>query len=147
MILFFLNNFSLLQNTGIMRAILEELGCYDLILSPQELIFLDEMASVLKPFDEITKLAQGVDYPTINLIPLLVAEIEERLQSLRLFLEDALIVGAIDILLLNLRNRIQLTDIVIAAGCLDPAVQHLPLINDWLRENGMYGFLIKFPDI
>lgn len=93
------------------------------------------------------KLSQGVDYPTINLIPLLVAEIEESLQSLRLFSEDALIVGGIDILLLNLRNRIQLTDIVIAAGCLDPAVQHLPLINDWLRENGMYGFLIKFPDI
>lgn len=120
---------------------MEELGCYDLILTPQEIKMLDGLASILKPFDEFTKLAQGVNYPTINLIPLLVTEIEDRLQNLRLFLDDDIVVGAIDILLLNLRNRIKLTDIVIAAGCLDPAVQHLPIIRDWLRDKSMYGVL------
>lgn len=120
---------------------MEELGCYDLILTPGEIKMLDGLASILKPFDEFTKLAQGVNYPTINLIPLLVTEIEDRLQNLRLFLDDDILVGAIDILLLHLRDRIKLTDTVMAAGCLDPAVQHLPIIRDWLRDKGMYGLL------
>lgn len=118
---------------------MEELGCYDLILTTAEIKMLDGLALILKPFDEFTKLAQGVNYPTINLIPLLITEIEDRLHSLRLFLDDDILVGAIDILLMHLRNRIKLTNIVIAAGCLDPAVQHLKIIRDWLEDNGMYG--------
>lgn len=97
---------------------------------------LDGLASVLKPFADFTKLIQGVNYPTINLVPLLITEIEYGLENLRLFSNDELIIGAVDILLSNIRKRIELSDVVVAAGCLDPAVQHLSIIDSWLCEKG-----------
>lgn len=112
--------------------------CYDLILSRQEIDLLNGLASVLKPFVDFTKLIQGVNYPTINLIPLFVTEIESKLESIKLFATDELILGAVQILLSKIRDRIKLSKVVVAAGCLDPAVQHLPIIDSWLNENGEF---------
>lgn len=136
-----LNIFSLFHaelTAGVIRSTLEDLGCYDLILNKQEIDLLNGFASVLKPFGDFTKLIQGVNYPTINLIPSLVTEIEDKLKNLKLFSTDELILGALDILLSKIRDRIILSPVVIAAGCLDPAVQHLPIIDLWLHENGKF---------
>lgn len=113
---------------------LEELGSYDLILDNYEIKLLSGLVGVLKPFNDFTKLVQGVDYPTINLIPLLITEIDHQLTQQRMFVEESLIVDAIDLLLVNLKKRIEMNEIVIAAACLDPAVQHLPIVDNWLQK-------------
>lgn len=113
---------------------LEGLGCYELVLDKKEIKLLSGLADALKPFNDFTKLIQGVNYPTINLIPLLITEIDHQLTQQRMFTEESLVVDAIDILLLNLKKRIGMNEIVIAAACLDPAVQHLPLLDDWLTK-------------
>lgn len=97
---------------------------------------LQGLAEVLKPFEEFTKIIQGVDYPTINLIPLLLTEIESKLEELRLFTTGTFILEAIDILLINLRKRIELSEVVVAAGCVDRAIQHLPILESWLQKYG-----------
>lgn len=45
-----------------------------------------------------------------------------------------IICDAADILLQNIPNRIPLTEDMIAAAILDPSIQHLPVIDDWLRK-------------
>lgn len=89
------------------------------------------IASILKPFSEFTKIVQGVEYPTINLLPLLYTHIEDELDNIRIFATDNLVREAIDILLLNMPNRIILNEEVIAA------IQHLPIIDRWLEEREM----------
>lgn len=113
---------------------LEELGCYEMVLDKDEIKLLTGLVDALKPFNDFTKLIQGVDYPTINLIPLLITEIDHQLTQQRMFSEEQLVVDAIDILLVNLKKRIEMNEIVIAAACLDPAVQHLPILDEWLKN-------------
>lgn len=122
---------------GIIRATLEEIGCYEFVLTSSEVKLLQGLSEVLKPFEEFTKTIQGISYPTINLIPLFITDIENRLECSRMFTTDMLILEAIDILLQNLRKRIELTEIVVAAACLDPAIQHMRIIDTWLEEKGM----------
>lgn len=45
---------------------------------------------------------------------------------------DEIFRDAAKILLRNIPKRIPLTEDMIAAGILDPCIQHLPVINDWL---------------
>lgn len=126
--------FSTSIRIGIIRSTLEGLGSYELVLDKHQFKLLSGLANALKPFNDFTKLIQGVDYPTINLIPLLITEIEHQLNEQRMFEEESLIVDAIDILSKNLQKRIEMNDIVITAACLDPAVQHLPIIDEWLQK-------------
>lgn len=110
-------------------------------IQSDEVQTLNGIASVLKPFSEFTKIVQGVEYPTINLIPLLYTHIEDQLENIRLFTSEILVRKAIDILLLNMPNRIVLTEEAIAAACVDPAIQHLPIIERWLNEKGIHFHL------
>lgn len=129
--------------SGIIRGTLEKIEAYDLILSKDEVQTLNGIASVLKPFSEFTIIVQGVEYPTINLIPLLYTHIEDQLENIRLFTSETLVHEAIDILMRNMPNRIVLTEEAIAAACVDPAIQHLPIIERWLNEKGI-NFHLEF---
>lgn len=110
------------------------------------MVILEGIASVLKPFSEFTTMVQGVDYPTINLIAALYTHIEDKLESIRLFADDSILKNAIDILLKNMPKRIELTDDVIAAACIDPTIQKLPIIDRWLNRKGeiIFAFFHKF---
>lgn len=125
---------------GIIRSTLESIEAYELILSKDELMTLNGIAAVLEPFNEFTKMIQGIDYPTINLIPALYTHIEDKLNDIRLFMDDGIGINAIDILLKNMPKRIQLTDEIIAAACIDPTIQKLPIIDRWLTEKGEITF-------
>lgn len=101
-----------------------------------EIKLLEGLAAVLKPFNDFTEIIQGIEYPTINLIPILITDIEYNLTAQRMFATEDIIVEGIDILLTNLRKRIELSEIVVAAACLDPAIQHATIINEWFHQKG-----------
>lgn len=50
---------------------------------------------------------------------------------------DGIIADAAHILLENLERRLPLTEELVAAAILDPSVQHLEVIDDWLDEQNM----------
>lgn len=124
------------DHLGIIRCSLEKMEAYELILTKDEIETLNGLAHVLKPFGELTKIVQGVEYPTINLVALLLTHIEDQLESIRLFSTNVFVKETIDILLQNLNKRLELTDEIIAATCLDPSLQHLPIITRRLNEKG-----------
>lgn len=47
---------------------------------------------------------------------------------------NGIICDATDILLQNIHNRIPLTEDMIAAAIVDPSIQHIQMIDDWLRS-------------
>lgn len=109
---------------------------YELILTRDEIETLNGLACVLKPFGELTKIVQGVEYPTINLVALLLTHIEDQLETIRVFSSNKFVKEAIDILIENLDKRLEMTDEKIAAAYLDPSLQHLPIIARRLNEKG-----------
>lgn len=124
------------DHLGIIRSSLERMEAFELILTKDEIETLNGLACVLKPFDELTKIVQGVEYPTINLVALLLTHIEDELETLRVLSSNVFVKEAIDIILNNLDKRLEITDEMIAAACLDPSLQHLPIIARKLNEKG-----------
>lgn len=128
------------DHLGIIRFSLEKMEAYDLIMTKDEIETLNGLACVLKPFEELTKIVQGVEYPTINLVPLLLTHIEDQLETIRILSSNVFVKEAIDILLQNLYKRIEITDEIMAAAFLDPSIQHLPIIARRLNEKGLFVF-------
>lgn len=127
---------------GIIRASLEKDRRYDLILMPDELEILNGFHELLEVFDIFTTAVQGNSYCTINLVPLLYTEIEERLNTVKLMTSNKHIKRAAEILCEKLGSRIELTQEIIAAACVDPVLQHLDIIDVWLSKKGKHFQLI-----
>lgn len=103
---------------------------------PDELEILNGFYELLEVFDIFTTAVQGSSYCTINLVPLLYTEIDERLVTIKLMTSNRHIRRAAEILCEKLDSRIELTQEIIAATCLDPVLQHLEIINVWLSKKG-----------
>lgn len=85
-------------------------------------------------------IAQGDQYPTINTFVLFYTEIVDRLRKVILYNDDDVITSAARILLDNMDKRLPLTDLSIGAAIIDPNMQRLPTIEDWLASKGMLCF-------
>lgn len=61
------------------------------------------------------------------------------LSSLKTIMEqkDGIITDAAQILIENLERRLPLTEELVAAAILDPSIQHLEVIDDWLNMKKM----------
>lgn len=103
---------------------------------PREIEILNSFAELLDVFQIVTEIVQGDDYATINLIPLLYTEIEDRLNLIMLFNSNSNIKRATEVLFASLADRFKLTEEIIAAASVDPAIQHLEIIGRWLTKNG-----------
>lgn len=121
---------------GIIKKLLEETENYELILNRSELASLEGLVELLEVFNIFTKYIQGQEYATINTLALFRSEITERLEKIKLFSLDNVILKAADILLDGLEKRLPIDNDMIGAALLDPRMHALPIIKQWLNSNG-----------
>lgn len=123
---------------GVIRKILEETENYDLILNRSEIDLLHGLCSILEVFNVFTKSIQAQEYPTMNVLALFRAEILDSLEKSSIFLVDKVLLDAVSILKTNLDKRFPMTDEMIASAILDPRMLGLPIIREYLIDNGMF---------
>lgn len=131
---------------GTIKKCLEKNAQYDLILTAAESILLGSVVELLEIFNVFTIYVQGNQYPTMNSLLLLYSEMKDRLETISLMSAVDVIQKAADILLENFETRFPLTLEIIAASILDPSVQYIKFVNDWLRENSkiISNFILCF---
>lgn len=117
---------------------------YDYILDVGEMALLEGLVQLLDVFNVFTTYVQGDKYPTMNTMALFYTEIEDRLKEINLFNTNALIENAANILLKRLPERFELQNEHIAAALIDPQIQHLPIVDRWIRERGTEYFIIDY---
>lgn len=141
------------DHMGTIKKCLQDNERYELILGPDELTLLANLVGLLEVFHTITKFIQGDSYATYNLLPIFYSEAERSLKNIienfNTNIEDEdqnepTILTAAKILLSNLEKRLEITPESIVAAIVDPAMQHLPLIDEWLRKRGMKKFIFAF---
>lgn len=126
------------DNKSIIKKGLENLEKYNLIMSPDEQALLSGLVELLEIFEIFSTFSQGNEYPTINTFVLFYTEIDDRLRKIILHDDNEVITKAAKILLANLDKRLPLSEEYIGAALIDPNMQHLPIIEDWLTKEGMY---------
>lgn len=109
---------------------------YDFILNVEESILLGGLVELLEVFNIFTTYIQSNQFSTLNMLVLFREEIKSKLDTISLMSDIAVIRKAAHILIGNLENRFPLTMDVIAASIIDPSVQHLKAIDDWLLLEG-----------
>lgn len=122
---------------GIIKKLLERTENYDLILNRAEIQLLDGFSKILEVFNVFTAFVQAQQYPTMNVLALFRSEIMDSLEKMEIFVVEAVLVDAIDLLKQNLKRRFPITDEIIASAMLDPRMHGLPMINEHLAANGM----------
>ena len=108
-------------------------------MNPDECRLLDGLVELLEIFNVFSTFVQANNYPTLNTFVLFYTEIKDRLSKICTVYEDEddVIAKTADILLDNLDKRLPLNEEHIGAAMLDPRMQHLPMIEEWLREKGI----------
>lgn len=117
---------------------MEETENYDLILSRSEQALLGGLVELLEVSSVFTKFIQGQDYATINTLALFQSEIKDRLEKIKLFSMDDVILKAADILMRGLEKRLPIDNDMIGGALLDPRMHALPIIKQWLNSNGTF---------
>lgn len=117
---------------------MQKLEKYDLILNRTEMALLDGIIELLDIFNVFTTFIQGNEYPTMNTFVLFYAEIEDSLKKIIVDSGNEIIARAANILLTNLPKRLHLSIEFIGAALIDPRMQRLPIIQEWLITNGLY---------
>lgn len=125
--------------SGIIKKVLEQTENYDLILNRTEIDLLHGLCSILEVFSIFTKSIQAQEYPTMNVMTLFYSEILDSLEKMNIFVEDAILLRAVSILKANLSKRFPVTDLMIASAILDPRMHGLPLIREYLLDNGLFS--------
>lgn len=123
-----------------------------------EIEFLEEFVQLLRIFQIFTTHSQGQQFPPLNTLVLFRAEIIKKynnhtisfiywlaliqwifviysLQTISAH-KTGRIQSIADILLEKIEHRFELNEITIAAAIIDPAVQHVSEVNDWLSGQG-----------
>lgn len=124
-------------NVGTVRKAFEEMSKYEYILSINEIALLEGLVELLDVFNIFTVFIQGCEYPTMNTMALFYTEIEDRLQKIELFNMNETIENAAKILREKLPDRIEMLNEYIAAALIDPRIQHLEIVSQWILKNGM----------
>lgn len=123
------------------KKLLEETENYDLILNRSELTLLEGLVELLEVFSIFTKYIQGQEYATINTLALFHTEIKDRLEKIKLFSLDNVILKAVDILVDGLEKRLPIDNDMIGGALLDPRMHALPIIKQWLNSNGTFDYI------
>ncbi|XP_055709049.1 E3 SUMO-protein ligase ZBED1-like [Phlebotomus papatasi] len=109
---------------------------FDLLLADNDLTILKEVIPVLEIFANATKLLEGSNYSTINLGLLVYKEIQNSLVDLQKKSTKSEIQATMcEILKNHLEKRYKVTEEMLLGALLDPTLQHLPAIEEWLKEN------------
>lgn len=137
------------------KKCLEDNYKHELVLNLSEVQLLNGLVKLLECFHDFTKIIQGNSYPTQNILPLLVSEAQRTLKNIideyeisaiennsldnetELGYDGSVIATGAKILLENIDKRMELTPVSIVAAIVDPAMQHLPIIDEWLQKNSM----------
>lgn len=110
---------------------------YEYILSANEMELLQSLVELLDVFNVFTTYVQGNQYPTMNTMVLFYTEIEDRLKKIKLFNTNEIIENAANILLNKLPERFELHNDYIAAALIDPRIQHIEIVDRWIRDQGI----------
>lgn len=146
------------EHKSIIKKCLEDNYKHDLVLTQDETALLSQLVDLLKIFQIFTKFIQGNEYATQNLFPIFYSEVQSSLKkTIEDFVvfdenslsvadddvvassEEPVIITAAKILLNHIDERLKLTSESIVAAIVDPAMQHLPVIDQWLRKNSKYS--------
>lgn len=125
---------------------MERLEKYELILNRREMALLDCVIELLDIFNVFTTFIQANSYPTMNSFVLFYAEIRDRLDKAIANNHDDVIIRAANVLKANLDKRLPLTCEFIGAALIDPRMQRLPIIQEWLNTNGMFIIIFSIVD-
>jgi len=123
---------------------LDTLKQQDLILSEEELDDLDDLVSILEPFNEITIFLSGSDYPTFNIILPSLAALIKKVETMIIDsdniknIKDYLLIESKELFDKYLRN-----DIAIISTFLDPNYKHLLFIEDKTQKNKIFEKIRK----
>lgn len=112
-------------------------------MNREELMLLDGLVELLDVFNVFTTFIQANSYPTLNTFLLFHTEISDRLNKMCIIYDDEndVIRKSAEILLKNLNVRLPVTEECIGAALIDPRMQHLPIINEWIMTKGIYFFV------
>lgn len=142
------------EHKMIIKKCLEDNYKHNLVLTRDETALLSQLVDLLKVFQTFTKFIQGSQYATQNLLPIFYSEVHSSLKkTIEDFVvftgnsmpvadddvvasrEEPVIIRAAKILLNHIDDRLKLSPESIVAAIVDPAMQHLPVIDQWLRKN------------
>lgn len=107
-------------------------------MNQNEMALLGGVIDLLDIFNVFTTFIQGNQYPTLNTFVLFYTEIDDRLKNIIAQSEDEVTIRAAKILMTNLEKRLPLSIEFIGAALIDPRMQRLPIIKDWLDRNGKF---------
>lgn len=107
-------------------------------MNRNEMILLGGVIDLLDIFNVFTTFIQGNQYPTLNTFVLFYTEIADRLKNIIADSEDEVIKRAAHILMTHLDKRLPLSIEFIGAALVDPRMQRLPIIDEWLSNNGKF---------
>lgn len=110
---------------------------YNYILSINEVALLNGLVELLDVFNVFTIFIQGCQYPTMNTMALFYTEIVDKLDQIALFNRNDTIEKAAKILREKLPERIELLNEYIAAALIDPHMQHLEIVSQWISDKGL----------
>lgn len=111
-------------------------------MNRNELALLNGVVELLDIFNVFTTFIQANEYPTMNTFVLFYSEITDRLNKIIEHDNDEIIVKAAQILLTNMTHRLPLSIELIGAALIDPRMQRLPVIQEWLNNNGTFILLL-----
>lgn len=111
-------------------------------MNRNELALLNGVVQLLDIFNVFTTFIQANEYPTMNTFVLFYSEITDRLNNIIDHDMDEIITKAAHILQTNMAHRLPLSIEMIGASLIDPRMQRLPVIQEWLQNNGKFILLL-----
>lgn len=124
------------------NTILARIEKSDLMLTPNEWEFLDELGRFLETFRIAVKVLLAEKSATLNVALLMRTELEERLEDSE---SDSLLIAQMkNSMRAQLDHRFPVTDLLVAAALLDLRYQNLKSVNNYISDRIMTkaGFLV-----
>lgn len=100
-------------------------------MNQNEMTLLGGVIDLLDIFNVFTTFIQGF-------FVIFYTEIDDRLKNIIAQSEDEVTIRAAKILMTNLEKRLPLSIEFIGAALIDPRMQRLPIIKEWLDRNGKF---------
>ena len=138
---------SLTKNQILVRRCLTKLQLFDIICSEEERQITVNLGEFLRTFQTATAILSGSKYPTLSLVLLFRAEIEQALCDTD---SNCVAIGELKKLMrVALPKRLPLDEMhVMVASILDPSQRSLSTLEDYLLERGIttVDILTKYVD-
>ena len=135
---------SFLANQTLVERCLSKMRLYDSMCSDEECKLITALSQFLKVFTTATEVLCGQKYPTVSLVLLFRAEIENALEIIP---SDCAVVQELkENMKAKLDHRMPVTELYVVAAMLDPSQRNLSTVQDFIqkRKTTAVDLLTKF---